>query len=271
MLGRKPKEKRGLRVVAAVAFVVMVTVNALANILPINGQTSGEVSDKYANLFAPAGFTFAIWSVIYLLLAAYTVYQLVGLKGKSQLKPEVLNRVTPHYIASSLLNAVWIFAWHYEVIWLSVILIAGILFTLIRINTILDENKKYTSRERLLVRAPFSVYFGWITVATIANVTTWLVSVKWDGWGWNAEQWTVTMLTVGVLIALATMYRFRDVLYGLVIIWAYVGILAKHLMDSGWGGDFPMVIGSLVSLLAILALYALYLTYTEYDFPKKLV
>ena len=94
MLLRKSKENRQQRVIAAVAFVVMVSVNALANILPFNGQTSGAVSDKYANLFAPAGFTFAIWSVIYLLLGAYTLYQLgYWREKKSKLKSELMNQV----------------------------------------------------------------------------------------------------------------------------------------------------------------------------------
>jgi hypothetical protein len=279
MFWKRVKENRRHRIIAAVAFVVMVAVNALANILPLNGQTSGQVSDKYANLFAPIGFTFLIWSVIYLLLAAYTLFQLGYLREKkSKLKPELMNRVTTYYIASSLLNAAWIFAWHYEVFWLSVIIIFGMLYCLVRINTLLkvgkfakDGGAKFTTRERLLVKAPFSIYFGWITVACIANVTTWLVSLKWDGWNWGADVWTVTMLIVGAIVALLTMFRFRDVLFGCVFLWAYLGILAKHLAGNGWHSEHPAVIGSAVSLIAVLLLYTAYLTYVEYDLPKRLV
>ena len=189
-----------------------------------------------------------------------------------------MNQVTKYYIASSLLNAAWIFTWHYEVFWLSVLIIFAMLYCLIQINQLLkvgkfakDGGARFTTREKLLVKAPFSIYLGWITVASIANVTTWLVSMEWDTWGWGEERWTVTMLITGAIIALLTMFRFRDVLFGTVFIWAYFGILAKHLAGDGWHGDYPAVIGSVVSLLAVLVLYTLYLTYAEYEFPKRLL
>ena len=146
------------------AYIVMVVVNALAVWLPIAGRETGEISDSYPNLFAPAGYAFSIWGLIYTLLAIYVIYQL------GQGKNELVARINRLFIVNALLNAAWIFAWHYDVIWLSVLLMAGLLYTLIRLANILRVGN-LGQKEKSLARLPFSVYFGWITVATVANVT----------------------------------------------------------------------------------------------------
>lgn len=231
----------------------MVTCNALANIIPINGRGTGQISDIYANLFAPIGFTFAIWSVIYLLLAGFCVYQFravrKGIQG-SRVSEDVLAQVLPWFIASSVLNSIWIFAWHYLQIGLSTLLITGILLCLIKVNLILC-GEGLAKRDYLLVQLPFSVYFGWITIAVMANITTWLVSIRWDGWGFSDAFWTQALLAVGALIALAVFQKFRDVAYLLVIIWAYFGILAKHLSGGGFDEQYPQIITLLLVLIAI--------------------
>lgn len=248
-------ELKWWRVGAALAFVVMVTVNALANILPLNGRTTGEISDAYSNLFAPIGFTFSIWGVIYLLLAGFTLYQLGVIKlRKATTSPDVTLKVLQLFTVSSLLNSVWIFAWHFDVMWLTVVLIAGLLATLIAINMQLRRNKKELSgQEWLLVVAPFRVYFGWITVATIANVVVFLVSTGWTGWNITADVWTIGLLMIGAAIGLATLKYLRDWAYGAVLVWAYIGILGKHLAESGWNGQYTLVLGGLYVLVPLLA------------------
>ncbi len=255
---RSVKENQQLKMVAIVAFVATITVNALANILPINGQTTGQVSDAYPNLFAPAAVTFSIWSVIYLLLAAYCAYQFVGVRGKqSAVREETIARVTPWFIATSVINALWMLAWQYHVMWLSVLLMIGLLWCLIRINRELYD-KSYTLKDRLLVKAPFSIYFGWITVATIANITTWLVSIGWDGLGVRPGVWMVLVLLVGAAIGIVTTVRQRDCAYGAVLVWAYTGILIKHLSDGAWNGQYPSVLAALYILLPVLIVTVLY-------------
>ncbi len=251
---KKPKENSVHRWWAAVAFGVMVIINAAANLLPINGNTSGEVSDSYPNLFAPAGYTFVIWGVIYLLLGLYSAWQLgYWREKKSKLNQKTINDITPLYILSSVLNIAWIFAWHYHVIWLSLILIIGML---VCISQIMSQLYKETVsfREWWLVRTPFSVYFGWITIATIANTTTWLVSSNWDGWGQSGEFWMVLVLMVGAAVGIVGMVRNIDFVYGTVFVWAYLGILMKHLSENGWDGAHPLVIGALVPMLVVLGL-----------------
>ena len=226
------------------AFVVMIAVNYLAVALPLGGRDTGAISDNYGNLFAPAGYAFSIWGLIYALLGVYVVYQL------RRDKDDLVERVNRVFIVNALLNALWIVAWHYDYIWLSVLIMVGLLLTLIRIADIVRA-AKLTKNERFLVCLPFSIYFGWITVATIANVTVFLVSLGWNGFGFSDSFWTVVVLLVGALIGSWRMLRDRLIPYGLVLIWAYVAILSKHLSQSGFAGQYPNIIWTVVLCLLI--------------------
>lgn len=231
-----------------ITYLAMVGTNYLANALPLNGRQTGEVSDAYENLFAPAGLTFSIWGVIYILLGIHILYQL-GLfhDGKSDNGP-LLNRVGLLFGVSSLANTAWVFAWHYDQILLSTLLIASILVLLGMIVTTL-RNHDLTTREKWLVALPFSVYFGWITVATVANITVFLVSIGWDGFGLPEWVWASIIIPVAAIIGISVMLRNRDVAYGLVLIWAFIGILIKHTSAEGFAGQFPVVIGAIIVCL----------------------
>ena len=244
--------KTSIKILVASTFIVMVTVNALANILPINGETTGGVSDAYKNLFAPAGITFAIWGVIYIALAAYTIYQ-TGLfqKNNGKNSVDILEKVGVYFSISSIANSVWIFSWHFHLIPLSMLLMAVILGCLIVINQTINK-EKLCGREKFFIKLPFSIYFGWITVATIANATTLLVSIGWDGFGISELIFTVVIIFVGLIIGIATILRYRDFAYGLVIIWAYAGILIKHTSDSGFSNQYMQVITTVVVCIMML-------------------
>jgi len=217
-----------------VAYIVMIVTNSLAILLPIGGRSTGQVSENYSNLFAPAGYAFSIWGLIYALLGIYVIYQFQ--KKKNNLT-EKINKI---FIVNALLNASWIFAWHYDVIWLSVIIMLGLLLTLIKIADILKSNS-LTSEEKWFIKLPFSVYFGWITVATIANITVFLVYLKWNGFGIPESYWTVIVLLVGMLIGSWRTLKDRAIPYMLVFIWAYGAILFKHLSVSGFNGQYPVI------------------------------
>lgn len=253
------KVNASIKILVTLSFLVMIIVNALANILPINNQTTGQIADAYPNLFAPAGYTFAIWGLIYLLLAAYTLYQL-GLfqKGTDPARAKLLNTVGLYFTLSSLANAAWIFSWHYHLIPLSMLLMLIILLCLIVINQAIAKTT-LSPRDVFFIRIPFAVYFGWITVATIANATVLLVSIGWDGWGISEPVWTVIILFVGALIGLITMLCLKSMAYGLVLIWAYTGILVKHLSPSGFDGQYPAVITAAIICIGLFAIAEAYL------------
>lgn len=248
-----------LKLCVLVTFAVMITVNALSALLPINGVTPQEVSDSYPNLFTPSGITFAIWGLIYLLLAAHTLYQLGLFRGKDkEVNGSLLRKIGVIFSVSSLVNTAWIFSWHYRIIPLSMILMIALLICLISISALIDE-QRLSMREKLLIRLPFGVYFGWITVATIANAAALLVSLGWNGFGLSEAAWTVIMLIVGALIGAAVLLRFHCAAYGLVLLWAYAGILIKHLSPSGFSGRYPSVIAAVCACMAFFAAIIVYL------------
>lgn len=249
-----------LKVLAAITFIVMVTVNALANILPINGHNTAEISDYYANLFTPAGLTFSIWGLIYLLLALFTLYQ-SGLFQSSWkfLNEDLLNKIRTLFMFNALANAAWIFTWHYQLIPLSMALMIVILITLIFIVDTLRK-EKMTRRETFFVKLPFSIYFGWITVATIANLTALLVSLGWHGvFGLSDADWTRVILVVGMLVAAAVIIINKDIAYGLVPIWAYAGIVIKHTSATGYAGKYPSVIWTAEACIVIFIISLIYI------------
>jgi len=208
------------------AFLFTVLVNGLAGSTTIlGGKNTAQISDANPNLITPAGYVFSIWGVIYILLGVFVVFQaLPSEKGKDYQK-----RIGWLFVLSSLLNIAWLFLWQFEYLSLSVVLMFLLLATLISIYLRLNIGKSTAPlREKLAVHAPFSVYLGWITIASIANVAVTLVSVNWDGFGINPETWATLIVIIALLITLIVIATRKDVAYGLVIIWALVGIAVKQ-------------------------------------------
>ncbi len=244
---------------SGILYVFMIIVNFLANGLPINNRSTGEISDAYPNLFAPAGLTFSIWGVIYLLLGGYVVYQFLQ-KGKQ--KEALFKKINILFIGTSFANISWIFAWHYDLIGLSVIIMAILLTLLIRIADIL-RMEHFTALEKYFILVPFSVYFGWITVAAIANVTVFFVSIGWNGFGIADYIWTNIILLVGAVIGILRTHKDQNVAYGTVLIWAYLGILLKHLSVDGFDGQYRSVIVTVIICLLSFGFFVVRLLYKK--------
>ncbi len=232
------------------SFVATVIVNALANILPIGGKNTGELSDAIPNLFVPIGLTFSIWGVIYTLLALFSIYQAKDIYKKEKSDTLFIDRISIYFILSGLANIAWIFVWHYQLVPISLFFMLVILATLLIIFIRLDIGRtKVPLIEKLLVHVPFSVYLGWITVATIANVTAVLVVSGVDSFGIGAIIWTVLVIVVAVIITALMLYTRKDVAYSLVVIWALFGIFLKQIT-----GELIVAITALISLFVVLAL-----------------
>lgn len=209
-----------------VAFALTVLVNGLAGGTTIlGGKLTAEISDANPTLITPAGYVFSIWGVIYVLLGIFVVFQALPLqKGK-----EYHGKIGWLFVLSSLLNIVWLFLWQFEYLSVSVVLMFLLLATLIAIYLRLNIGKSAVAlHEKLAVHVPFSVYLGWITIASIANVSVTLVSVGWDGFGINQETWALLIILIALLIALLIIATRKDTAYGLVIIWALLGIAVKQ-------------------------------------------
>ncbi len=243
--------KKGLSILVVVSYLITVTVNVLANALPINGVTTGEVSGKYINLFAPAGWTFAIWIPIYLLLGMYCVYQFSFNQRRPDNNDRVVRKVNFYFSLSNAINALWIVAWHYELMLVSLVLMAILLMLLANIRTVISHRSSLNEKESRAIRLPFGVYFGWITIASIANTVTYLVYSGWDGGGISDERWTVIVLVAGGVIGLVTFIRFRDIPYALVLLWAYSGILMKHTSSAYYNRVYGEVVITLYVMMAV--------------------
>jgi hypothetical protein len=219
-----------LSILNMLGFLGVVIVNALAVTLPINNKTTEQLSDQYPNLFVPAGLTFSIWGVIYILLAIFVIYGLIIAIRKDTQKLSFIENIGILFFISCLANVGWIFAWHYEILPLSLVLMLLLLGSLITIYLRLRIGKSDSTRiEKYLVHLPFSVYLGWITIATIANVTALLVDVNWNTFGLGEQFWAVAVIVVGIAIALSILFIRRDIFYCLVVDWALLGILLKRL------------------------------------------
>jgi len=240
-----------LSILNLLGFLGTVVVNALANILPINNITTGALSDLYPNLFVPAGLTFAIWGLIYVLLGIFVIYPLIPRVRRDPQKVEFVQRIGPLFFLSCLANIGWIFAWHYQILPLSLIFMLILLGCLLVIYLRLNVGKSETTRaEKYFVHVPFSVYVGWITIATIANVTALLVNINWNTWGLGEQFWAVAVIVVGIAIALSALFTRKDIYYSLVVDWALLGILLKRLSVTT-GPDQSVVVVTIVGLVLV--------------------
>jgi tryptophan-rich sensory protein len=208
-----------MKYINVLLFIGMIVMNYLANALPLNNKTTGELSDSFPNLFVPAGITFSIWGIIYILLLIYSILQFTSADK------ETIDKISWLFGISCLFNALWIVAWHYGKLPMSVIIMAGLLVSLIYINMSVSHLPMG------IIKAAFGIYLGWICIATIANITALLVNYNWNGFGIPQEVWTIIMIAVGTLIAVLTLYRLDNPYIGLVVIWAFTGIILKRSAD----------------------------------------
>jgi benzodiazapine receptor len=210
-----------------VAFIVTLVVNGLAGTTILNGRTTAEVSDLYSSPFTPAGYVFGIWGIIYALLTVFVIYQALP----KQKNKHFQKQISVLFILSSLFNIVWLFLWQYDHITWSVVVMFALLATLSTIYLRLDIGKSSAVRtEKLCVHLPFSVYLGWITVASIANLAAALVSVGWTGLGLGSETWAIIAIGIALIVTLAVIILRKDFVYSLVVVWALAGIAVKQNM-----------------------------------------
>ena len=239
------------QILVLVAVIAVIIVNGLANALPFNDMTTGDISDLFDVYFVPAGYVFSIWGLIYVGLILFAVYQVLP----AQRDNVRLKRIRGYFLLSCAANMVWLFLWHYLFFFWTLVAMLTLLFSLIMIYLRLEIGRASVSAaEKWLVHLTFSVYLGWVTVATIANVTSLLDYLNWGGWGISEVAWAVIMLAAGVVISALISFTRRDVAYQLVILWAYIGIAVKHAQTptvaiAAWVAAGLVVVALIVGLL----------------------
>jgi hypothetical protein len=258
--------KKLLQWLNIITFIATFAINYLATGLELGGYNTGELSDLIPNLFVPAGITFSIWGVIYFFLAAFSVYQGRDLFKDNKIDMPYVDKIGYYFIISNIANAAWIFFWHFQVILpfallMSVVFMIIILLSLIMIYLKLKIGKADISRgERVWVHAPFSIYLGWITVATIANLTAVLVTAGVAPFGAIAEFLTIFVIVVAVIITYLMLFLRNDWVYSLVIVWATLGIYLKQST-----GNLTVAITALIAVIVV----AIGIVYTGYKLLRK--
>lgn len=227
-------------------------VNYLANALPINGLTTGEVSGRYGNYFVPAGFTFAIWGLIYLLLIGFVLFLFLGSSRLQKDQFQFIDKSLPWFWLSCFMNGAWIFSFHYGYFSLSVVLMVVLLLSLIRIYMIYGEMLPEFTKEpaSVFLHLPFRVYLAWISVATLANLTLWMVAMKWNLPLLTPEYWAVLLIIIAGILGFLFLTKNKDLAYTGVIIWALFGIY-KGQQESGVVSGTAMIVLLLLLIIMV--------------------
>lgn len=249
----------GVKVGVLLSFLLMIAVNGLAERLPLFGVTTKDIAERYPNLLAPPSITFAIWGVIYVLLALSTLYQ-VGVirKGATRISAAHMTQLGIYFILSSLLNIAWLVAWHADRVGLSLLILLGLLWCLLSILELL-RGEELSRQETWFLQVPFAIYAAWVLVAVVANAMILLVKFG----GLSGSTWTVIMLALLTLLTLAMLIHFRLPLMGVVFLWALGGILGKHLSSQGFDGAYPNLIATLIVAMSLVLIFTLYVLFSN--------
>lgn len=244
-----------LAIANTIFYVAANVISYLSNTGIFGGRTIGEVSNKYEALFVPAGFTFAIWGVIYASLYAFVIYHLLkAFKKEGQHEANTdLEKLGWLFTINNIATAAWVIVWVNEGLILSVVLMLIQLITLILMNVRLHIYNPYRSlASRIFTQFPLAIYFGWICIATIANISSSLLGLGWDGGSLSAETWTVILIAVATMISIFIILGSKDAFFGMVVIWALYGIISKRKLDGA--ESYPLIIFSAQIAIALIAL-----------------
>src|SRR6056297_599597 len=253
-MAQKKKSFYMLKLLNIAVIIVVFIVNSLANALPIGGVTTGEVSALTPNLFTPAGLTFSIWGLIYLLQVVFLITQ-YRLDNDSPW----LEKIGYWYVILNLGNATWLIAWHNQIFWLSEIIMLVILVGLIMLYQRLGIGKKAYGPDEDNIKGglfiPISVYFGWISVATIANTAALLTSIGWEGGAISEAAWAIIMIVIATVLGFILLVKKDDIYYTAVIVWALLGIAIKRLRADTTNPGIGYIAIAFMVLLIVAAIF----------------
>lgn len=228
--------------------IVVLVLNSLSNGTLVPGASVGDISDSFPSLFTPAGITFAIWGMIYLLLIGFAIYQARDIFSSTKKEMPFLQLIGPWFLISCIANSAWLFPWLLQRPLIALVLMALLFASLLMIYLQLEIGVQPVSRaEKWLVHAPFSMYLGWITVASIANVSIALVAAEWSGFGLSAQTWATIMVSAAGVIGFGVALFRADLVFALVIIWALFGIVTARGADTVAAGE-RIILAAYVSM-----------------------
>jgi hypothetical protein len=246
------KKQQTLATVNLLSVILAIFVNYYSQVNKINGNTIGELSGVYTNLFTPAGYAFAIWGIIYLaiiLFCSFQIYQ--SFIAKRYI--EFIVKSSYWFTLANIANAAWIFAWLYEYTLLSVFIMLIILFSLLKV--ILNTNMERSDAPKQVISFlwwPIGIYSGWITVATIANIAAYLAKINWNGAIFSEVQWTIIMIVVATIVNVLMIAKRKMQEFALVGVWALLAISVRQQ------NNYEVIAFSALTGAIILFFYGLY-------------
>jgi hypothetical protein len=257
-------KRKFLQISNIIALIITLIINGLSGIGIFNGKTVGEISDAYPNLFTPAGLTFSIWSVIYAFLIIFVFYQARDVFKIQKENIPYIEQISIYFILSCVFNSAWIIVWLYGFISLSLVIMLLLLLVLIILYLRLDiARADISKKDKIIVWTPFSLYLGWISIATIANTTVFLVSINWDGFGISPLVWTYIILIVAMILTLTVVYTRKDLIYPLVTIWASIGIIIRRY------DTYPELVILALIIILIISINLIYLSWKIFKKKNK--
>lgn len=240
-----------------IGLLVVVLVNALANLLPLNDRTTADVVNRDPVPFQPVGWVFGIWWLIYILLGVFTIYGLLPAGRRNRR----LQQISPLFLISNIANIAWLVLWHWERFAASLVVMVVLLVTLIAIyiavrvrNRPSPDAPRHTKLQRLILWTPFSIYLGWICVAALANLMVWLDRSGWDGGPFSYNVWAALFIVAGALVAALFAFVWNDALIPLVFLWAYIGIAQRQWGESALVSVTAIVFTVVAAALAAVAM-----------------
>ena len=240
--------KKKLAVLNLISVILVIGINYISQALRLNNTTIGEISAKYDNLFTPASYAFAIWGLIFLGLIAYCIFQ-IRRAFFSNKESNYIEQTGYWFFIVNLLNAAWVFAFTFDYTGLSVLIMLGMLFGLIKI--ILNTNmERWDAPIEVIafVWWPICLYSGWIAVATIANISAYLTKIGWSGGPLSQENWTIIMVLIASLLNLLLIWKRNMREFALVGVWALYAIYVRHKTDYE-SIAYTALVGAIVLLL----------------------
>ncbi len=248
-------EKRGSyeKITALITCLVMTLFYTISYHYPLNGkQTTYSIAEEYPNLFTPPAYTNLICIILMLLMVGYSLFQFgLILKNSGKLSDERNQQMRLCFSISNLLVIIWILAWSFDFMALALVIVTILVIALSIINKTLSQ-ENLSKSEKVFVRLPFSIGYGYMLMWLIINTITLLKSIRWNFLGISEEIWMIGVLAFVLCIVSYRTQKNKDIAYCLTVLWVYIGILMKHILKSELDGQYAEVIIALIIYILIL-------------------
>jgi hypothetical protein len=254
------------KILVGISFCSIIIVNALSFMIPIKGGNVAQIASWYPNYFTPSQYTFIIWIIIYFLLGAFAVYQ-YKIPQSSLVRKETVSLIRNIFMAYCIFNFVWMLSWLFDYLALSTMTIIAVSVCIGYLCRLLSSIE-LSAKDRLFIKLPFSILYGWLCITSAMNLVILLESVRFKGFGLPLSTWAVFTFLCVAVFALIQTYINKDIAFCLTVIWSYIGILVKHINNGELDRLYPYAVPVLIICILLLTGSAVYLAFLKKPIHK---